>query len=58
MTPRTGRPTNEPKSNRESFRLSDKDIEKLNYCVQKTGLSKVDIVRRGIDLVYQEINKK
>ena len=58
MSPRTGRPTNEPKNNRESFRLSDNDIEKQNYCVEKTGLSKVDIIRKGIDLVYRKINKK
>ena len=58
MSPRTGRPTNEPKNNRESFRLSDNDIEKLNYCVEKTGLSKVDIIRKGIDLAYRKINKK
>lgn len=58
MSPRTGRPTNEPKNNRESFRLSDNDIEKLNYCIKKTGLSKVDIIRKGIDLVYREIIEK
>lgn len=58
MSPRTGRPTEEPKNNRESFRLSDNDIEKLNYCVENTGLKKVDVVRKGIDLVYQEITKK
>lgn len=58
MSPRTGRPTEEPKNNRESFRLSDNDIEKLDYCVKHTGLNKVDIIRKGIDLVYQEITKK
>ena len=58
MSPRTGRPTNEPKNNRESFRLSDNDIEKLNYCVEKTGLSKVDIITKGIDLVYRKKKKK
>lgn len=58
MSPRTGRPTEEPKSNRESFRLSDNDIKKLNYCVEHTGLKKVDIIRKGIDLVYQELTKK
>ena len=58
MSPRTGRPTQEPKGNRESFRLSDADIEKLNVCVEKTGLSKTDIVRKGIDLVYKKAIKK
>lgn len=58
MSPRTGRPTNEPKGNRESFRLSDSDIEKLKYCVEKTGMKKVDVIRKGIDLVYQELKQK
>lgn len=58
MSPKTGRPTNEPKHNRESFRLSDNDIEKLKFCVEKTGMNKVDVIRKGIDLVYQEIIQK
>ena len=53
-----GRPTQEPKGNRESFRLSDTDIEKLKICVEKTGLSKTDVVRKGIDLVYKKAIKK
>ena len=55
MSPRTGRPTDNPKLNRESFRLSDNDIEKLEFCVNKTGMTKTDIVRKGIDAVYNEI---
>ena len=51
MSPRTGRPTTDPKGNRESFRLSDSDAEKLRYCVEKTGMKKVDVIRKGIDLV-------
>lgn len=58
MSPRKGRPTNNPKNNWTGFRLSDDDIKKLNYCVEKTGMSKAEIVRRGIDMVYQEILKK
>ncbi len=55
MSPRTGRPTSEPKGNRESFRLSDIDTEKLRYCIEKTSMKKVDVIRKGIDLVYNEI---
>lgn len=58
MSPRTGRPTDEPKKNWTGFRLSNKDIEKLNFCSEKTGMSKAEIVRKGIDLVYQEVIKK
>lgn len=58
MSPRTGRPTTDPKSNWTGFRLSDSDNEKLNYCAEKTGMSKAEIVRKGIDMVYREITKK
>lgn len=58
MTPRTGRPTNEPKYNRESFRLSDNDIQKINYCVENAGMTKTDVIRKGIDLVYKEVAKE
>ena len=57
MSPRTGRPTQDKKGNWTGFRLSDKDIEKLDYCAKETGLSKAEIVRQGIELVYQRIKK-
>lgn len=53
-----GRPTDTPKNNRESFRLSDDDMEKLKICMEKTNMSKTDIVRKGINLAYKEIVNK
>lgn len=58
LSPRTGRPTDNPKGNRKSYRLSNDDIKKLNLCVQKSGMTETDVIRKGIDLVYQEVNKK
>ena len=52
-----GRPTDAPKNNRESFRLSDDDMEKMRFCMEKADMSKTDIIRKGIDLVYQEMVK-
>lgn len=57
MSPRTGRPTESPKQHRESFRLSDEDMKKLDFCTKETGMSKTDIIRKGIDLVYNQIKK-
>ena len=57
MSPRTGRPTTDRKGNWTGFRLSDKDIEKLEYCAKKTGLSKAEIVRQGINEVYEKLCK-
>lgn len=55
MSPRTGRPTEEPRNNRKSYRLSDEDMNKLRVCTEKTGMSETDVVRKGIDMVYQEV---
>lgn len=59
VSPRNGRPPSDnPKANRKSYRLSDDDIKKLNICISETGLTATDIIRKGIDLVYQEVIKK
>lgn len=52
-----GRPTNNPKSYRVSFRLSEEDIEKINFCTEKTGKSKTDIIRDGIKEIYDKIKE-
>jgi hypothetical protein len=57
MSPRTGRPTNNPRHNRKSYRLSDDDVNKLTYCVEHSDMSETDVVRKGIDMVYQEIKE-
>lgn len=52
-----GRPTNDPKILNTRIRLSEKDVEKLNFCCKKTGKLKSEIIREGIDKVYTELNK-
>lgn len=52
-----GRPTNEPRSYRESFRFSEFDMEKIKFCMDKTGMSKTDVIRMGIDEVYRKLKK-
>ena len=52
-----GRPTNDPKTLNTRIRLSQNDIDKLNYCCEKTGKLKSEIIRDGIDKVYNELNK-
>lgn len=55
MSPRTGRPTNNPRNTRIGIRLNDKEVEMLKICEQITGLSKTEIISKGIELVYQEV---
>ncbi|WP_181369375.1 hypothetical protein [Eubacterium ramulus] len=51
-----GRPTDAPKSYRESFRLSEEDMNKIRFCMEKAGMSKTDVIRAGIDAVYEKMN--
>lgn len=52
---RTGRPTDDPKRIRKQFVISESDAEKLSFCSESTGLSEGEIVRQGIDRVYQAL---
>lgn len=50
-----GRPTTNPKTSRLEIRISNEDIEKLEFCSKTTGLSKSDIIRKGIERIYNEL---
>ena len=55
MSPRTGRPTTDPKTHETRVRMSDEDIRLLNKKKKKTGLSKADVIRKGIREVYEKV---
>lgn len=55
LSPRTGRPTNNPKNEVIKVRATKKDREKLLYCCEKTGMTQYEVVMQGIDKVYNEI---
>lgn len=53
-----GRPTDNPKNLNTRIRLSEKDVEMLNFCASKTGSSKSEVIRIGIKRVYEDLTKK
>ena len=57
MSPRTGRPTENPKKHETRIRMSDEDIEILKCCCEITGKTKADIIREGIREVYAKVKK-
>lgn len=57
MSSKMGRPTDNPKSFSTRIRMSKDDIDKLEYCSKMTGKLKAEIIREGIDKVYNEIKK-
>lgn len=57
MSPRTGRPTDNPKKHETRIRMSDEDVKILEYCCKLTGKSRSDIIREGIREVYAKLKK-
>lgn len=55
MSPRTGRPTDNPKNNRITVRLDDESTRIMQeYCEQKS-VEKGEAVRRGIKKLELEL---
>lgn len=52
-----GRPTESPKTIVKRARMSEEDVKKLKECCLALGLSESDVLRMGIDEVYQKIRK-
>lgn len=57
MAPRLGRPTDDPKTNDTRIRMSDEDVRMLEYCANRLGKTKAEIIRMGIREVYNGLKK-
>lgn len=55
MSPRTGRPTDNPQKHETRIRMSDENVRLLEICCQKTGLTKTGVIRREIREVYEKV---
>lgn len=59
MSPAHGRPpSKEPKEHQKRIRMSDEDVEILEYCCQKTEMTQSDVIRLGTRKVYAELKEK
>lgn len=55
MSPKSGRPTADPKKHETRIRMSDEDLRLLEECCKKTGMTKADVIRLGIREVYEKV---
>lgn len=58
MAKKMGRPTDNPAKNQLRIRLTDDELAKLEECSSRLGINKSDVVRLGIDRVFEECTKK
>ncbi len=52
-----GRPTDNPKNKVVRLRVDDDTDSKLNFCCEKLQKSKSDVIRQGIDQIYDDLKK-
>lgn len=56
MSAKMGRPKSDtPKDTRIQFRVDEALLDKLDACCKRAGLSKSEVIRLGIEKVYQEV---
>lgn len=55
MNKKIGRPTDAKKNSVIKVRLDDQTQHMLEYCVSVSVTSKSEVVRRGIEVIYNEL---
>lgn len=58
MSPRTGRPTDNPKTNKITVRLDDEATEILKAYCEQEKVERGEATRRGIKKLKLELKKK
>lgn len=57
MSPRTGRPTDNPRPNKISIRISDNDKNLLEQYCEQEKVNKTEAISRGIKKLASDIKK-
>lgn len=57
MSPRTGRPTDEPKKVRLEIRLTERQSQMLEECARDMNKTKTDVIVKGIEEIHRSIGR-
>ena len=58
MSPRTGRPpSGNTRQKKVETRMTEKELEKLDYCCEITKMSRSEVIRAGIESIYINLCK-
>ena len=58
MSPGTGRPTSNKKTERLVLRLAPNELALMQECADRLGTSKSQVILRGVQLLKAELDKK
>lgn len=56
MSPRP--PKDDPKSNQYRLRLSDEELEKLEFCCRVLNMKKSEVLMEGLQIMYEKVQQK
>ena len=57
MSPRTGRPTDNPKTERLEIRLTKQQTQDIEECAEALKVKRTEAIIKGIELLKAEIKK-
>jgi len=58
LSPRTGRPTYNPKNQGYRLRMTEDEVKMLDFCCKVLNMTKADVIRQGIKEMYQKAQEK
>lgn len=58
MRPHLGRPTENKRTERFEVRLTPEEMKEVQECAEKMGITKTEVVKRGIRLVKETANEE
>lgn len=58
MSPKTGRPTDNPRNINLNIRISQKESDMIQKCADKMKTARVNIIVEGVKLLEQKIEKE
>lgn len=58
MSPRTGRPTSNKKTERLELRLAPDELALMQECADRLGTTKSQVILKGVQLLKAELDKK
>lgn len=50
-----GRPTDNPRNKQIGIRISDKELDMLNHCAERLGITRANVITKGIENVYRQL---
>lgn len=53
-----GRPTDNPKNTSIKLKADDETVQKLIECSEKLQVSRAEVLRRGVHMVYDDLKQK